>query len=372
MEPPLPTSPSSFDGFYFDGRTASRQAVRVTVTPGGLLIAKADGSTLWWLYEHVRQTQGSHPGEPIRLEKGDGIAEALVVHGEGFLGSIQQIAPGDSARFQRPARRAMWFSRIAIAAAGAVLFAAAFYFWGIPAVTEAAASYVPVSWEERLGSTVVAQLAPEEKQCRDAERTQLLEQILAALLAPQPPSPYQFTVTVVEDATANAFALPGGRIVLYHGLLLKAQSAGELAGVLAHEIEHIRQRHSLKALFRELSLRALLAILTGSGTNPALEAAGAVGSLRYQRADEEAADAEGMKMVQAAQIDPLGIVRLMGRLDEDAAAAPAGFEYLSSHPLTQNRVDRLRELAGQAHYTPIPLLPNYSWDDMQKICDAKR
>ena len=59
---------TSFNGFYFDGRTANRQPVKVTVTSSGLLIHQADGSTLGWLYEQVRQTQGFQSGDPIRLE----------------------------------------------------------------------------------------------------------------------------------------------------------------------------------------------------------------------------------------------------------------------------------------------------------------
>jgi len=178
----------------------------------------------------------------------------------------------------------------------------------------------------------------------------------------------------VEEESVNAFAVPGGQIVLFHGLIAKAQDAEELAGVLAHEIEHIRQRHSLRALFRELSLRATLAILTGnsSGMGPALEAAGALGALRYRRADEETADRDGMKLVQAARLDPRGIVRLLQRLDENSEGPPGGLQYLSTHPLTQDRADRLQRMADQARYTPVPLLPDYSWDDMGKICDPRR
>ena len=263
----------------------------------------------------------------------------------------------------------MRFSRIVIAAISALL-AVLIYLWGIPALTEAAASRVPVTWEERLGQAVVEQLAPAERRCNDPERTRVLEQILAALLAEQPASRYRFTVTVVDDASANAFAVPGGQVVIFHGLLVKAESAEELAGVLAHEVEHIRQRHSLKAVFRGLSLRAVLAIVTGSGLGmgPVLEAAGMIGSLQYQRADEEAADLGGMQMVQAAQIDPMGIVRLLRRLDENSGPRSPSLGYLSTHPLTQDRTNRLRQLADQSPYTPVLLLPDYAWQDIEKIC----
>jgi predicted Zn-dependent protease len=362
-----------FEGFYFDGRTAGRRPVTISVTPSGLLIHQQDGSTLWWLYEQLRHSEGYDSRDPVRLEKGDGIAEAIVVAHDGLLEAIRQIAPGASSRFRTPARGAVRLLRIVIAAVASVLLAAFLYLWGIPALTDAAASHVPVQWEERLGRSVMQHLAPEERQCNDPQRTQALDEILGTLLAPQPESPYSFTVTVVDDDDANAFAVPGGQIVVFHGLLMKAESAEELAGVLAHEIEHIRQRHSLKAVFRGLSLRALLGMVTsgGAGIGTAMETAGAVGTLRYQRGDEEAADREGMQLILEARIDPAGIVRLMRRLDENGGSRSRGLEYLSSHPLTEARVEQLEQMANQARYSPAPLLPNYSWDDIRKVCDSR-
>ena len=373
-QPPLKTV---WEGVYFDGRTASRQAVKVTVTGNALHIVKQDGKEsgpdLWWPYEEIRQTQGFHSGEQVRLEKGDELPEAIVVDDDMFLAAIHQIAPDAPARFHNPAHRSLRLQFLLLAGAGAILVVWALYFWGIPLLADRAAARVPVSWEEQLGREVVGEMAPANRRCADPERIGVLDQIVSALTAPGPDSPYTFVITVVNDPAVNAFAAPGGQIVIYQGLLEKTESPEELAGVLAHEMQHIVQRHATKALFREMSMSVLFAAVVGdaSGLTTVLDAAQTIGALRYRRSDEAEADREGMKAVQAARIDPMGMIRFLTKLEESSGDMPRAAEYFSTHPLTRNRIEQLSRLAAQADYTPVPLLPGYQWAEMGKICDVQ-
>ena len=75
----------TWDGSYFDGRSSQRHRVTITVMPTGLQVVREDGSTLWWPYDQIRQTQGSYAGEQVRLEKGGDLPEALVVTDGGPL-----------------------------------------------------------------------------------------------------------------------------------------------------------------------------------------------------------------------------------------------------------------------------------------------
>ncbi len=163
---------------------------------------------------------------------------------------------------------------------------------------------------------------------------------------------------------------PGGYIVVNRGLLEKTETPEELAGVLAHEVQHVVQRHATRALFREMSVRILLASLTGdaNGLGQALSAAGKLGGLRYQRGDEEAADRDGMKMLQAARIDPSGMISFFRRLAREGQRGPQAPAYLSTHPQTADRILQLERLAAQAHYTPVTLLPGYLWEEMKTVC----
>ena len=303
----------------------------------GLHIGKEDGSSLWWLYDQIRQTQGFHSGEQVRLEKGQDLPEAIVLIDAAFLTAIHQVAPRSPCSIPQP--------RAPVAPApthssgwsrGDPPWSGPCNLWGFPALADRIASRIPVSWEEQLGRGVVEQLAPSDKRCADPERIAVLDQIVSALTGTGsgPGSPYTFVITVVDDPAVNAFAAPGGHIVIYQGLLKKTESPEELAGVLAHEIQHILQRHGTKALFREMSMRVLLAATVGdaSGMTTILDAAQTIGALRYRRRDEEAADTEGMKAIQAARIDATGMIRMFDKLNESGRDMPGAVGYLSTHP----------------------------------------
>lgn len=360
-------------GSYFDGRSAARHPVTITVMATGLRMMKEDDAIVWWPYDQIRQAQGSYAGGPVRLERGGDMAEVLVVPEAGFLSAIQQLSPGARARFHNPARRAMRLRLTLLAALGVIVFGAALYLWGIPAFANAVASRIPVSWEDQLGRQVVEQLTATSRRCTDPERLKVLDQIVSTLTAPSSPVPYTFRITVLDDPTINALAAPGGHLVLFEGLLEKTKTPEQLAGVLAHEIQHVLQRHPTRALFRDMSLRALIASLTGDagGLASALEAAGTLGGLRYSRKDEAAADRDGMKMLQAARIDPAGMIDVFLVLKKEAGDMPRALTYLSNHPHTDDRIADLRRMAAQARYTPVPLLPEYPWAEMGKICDVR-
>ncbi len=359
-----------WEGRYFDGKSAASQPVTITVMRRGLGIQKADGSTFWWAYDQTRQTQGSYAGEQVRLEMGEDIPEALVVDNSAFLTAIHHIDP--DVRFHNPRHRSMRVKLTLLAAVGIIAVGAALYLWGIPALADAAATRLPVSWEERLGREVMNHLAPEDRRDTNPARARTLDRIASTLTSSAPQSPYTIRIFVVKDSIVNAFAAPGGYIVVYHGLLQKTETPEELAGVLAHEIQHVLQRHATKALFRELSTQALIAALTGDteGMSYLLETAGTIGGLRYRRRDEESADREGMKMIQAAGIDPSGMVDFLSTLKKEGMDLPRGLAYLSTHPPTDDRIEKLKRLAARTHYTPITLLPNGAWTDVRKGWDA--
>ncbi len=364
----------TWDGVYFDGRSSQRHRVTITVMSTGLQILREDGSTLWWPYDQIRQTQGSYAGEQVRLEKGGDLPEALVVTDGEFLTTIHQVSPSAPSWFHNPTRRSARLTLTLLAGAGAILLGSALYLWGIPALSDAVASRIPASWEERLGREAVEHLAPPKKRCTDPVRTKVLDEIVSVLTAAGRETPYTFRIAVVNDSLINAFAAPGGYIVIFRGLLEKTRTAEELAGVLAHEIQHIVQRHATKALVRELSTTALIAVLSGDAEGMAslLKVAGTLGELQYSRQDEREADDEGMKMLQAARIDPAGMIRFFITLKKEGMEIPRSMQYLSTHPQTDDRIEHLQRLAAEARYTPVRLLPRYPWRDIGEICDARR
>jgi len=177
----------------------------------------------------------------------------------------------------------------------------------------------------------------------------------------------------VNDSTINAFAAPGGYIVLYRGLLEKTQTAEELAGVLAHELQHIFKHHVTQALIQHVSTGLLLAAITGDtskATAYGLESARLLGILRYSRQSEEEADAAGMRMLLESGIDPKGMIAFYELLTKSTSETSSILKYLSTHPSTGDRIKNLKSLVEQSQPKSVKLLKGYDWSNIKKICQT--
>ena len=366
---------TDWEGHYLDGRTATRHRVTILLLRSGVQIATESGQTAWWPYGEIRQTQGAYAGQQIRLERGGELPEVLLASDAAFLTSLHCVAPEVAGRFHDPALRGRRVRLTILAAFGAVGLTALLYFWGIPEIASLIAARVPVSWEERLGESVAARLAPEAGRCNEASRTRAIQEVVTAVTSPVPHSPYTFRVIVANSPMVNALAAPGGYVVVFRGLLERTQSAEELAGVLAHEFQHVLLRHATQALFRHASTGLLIAGLTGDVSGAivyGLESARMLGELRYSRQAEEEADREGLRMLVAAGIDPAGMIGFFETLNREEGKGPALPMYLSTHPSTEGRIERLRSLAGPRRFTAAALLSGKDWRYIRGICGATR
>jgi Zn-dependent protease with chaperone function len=364
---------TDLEGYYMDGRTAERHRVRVRLTRAGLRILLENGDVLSWPLEDIRQPGNYFGDDQIRLEMGGDTPEVLLVPGERFLKQADDVWPAPKRRFRAPGLRRKWTRAVILSAAATVAILCGLYFWGIPALASFLAPRIPVAWEEELGQSVVGQLAPPEKQCKDSVRARRVEEILAVLASSVPQAPYRFRVIVVNNPAVNALAVPGGTIVVFQGLLDKTGSAEELAGVLAHEVQHILRRHATQALLQQLSMKVLLAAAAGDakGLSYGLEGARILGMLRYSRQYEDEADAEAIRLLVASGIDPRGLATFFEAVQADREASLKIPAYLSTHPDMEGRIQRLRTLAAGAPAPRTRLLPGYEWKDIYSFCPAK-
>jgi predicted Zn-dependent protease len=230
-----------------------------------------------------------------------------------------------------------------------------------------------VSWEERLGQAAVDQLTASRRRCVDPEREAAIGAIVKRLLDPVPRVPYTFRVTVLDDRTVNAFAVPGGQVVLLRGLVERLRTPEELAGVLAHEIQHVLQRHATRLLLQHASTGLLLVAVSGDMTAVmayGIESARVLGTLSYSRQLESEADVEGLRMLLAADVDPRGMIAFFETLRAGERGQPSSARYLDSHPLAAERVESLKRLAASVSHRSRPLLPDRDWNDVRRICGS--
>lgn len=148
----------------------------------------------------------------------------------------------------------------------------------------------------------------------------------------------------------------GGGIVVYRGLIEKMQSPEELAAVLAHEMQHVVQRHSTRAMLRVLGLQLGLTILVG---DPGVigDLAARLGVLHLMRSDEQSADDRAVEALMKAEIDPAAMQRAFSHLAavDPLRGAPSALQYLSTHPPIEERAARIAQLARNWHGPAKPL-----------------
>ncbi|MGC3973354.1 MAG: M48 family metallopeptidase [Nitrospira sp.] len=356
---------------YLNGRTATRHRVTLAISPAALQIFMPDGTMKEWPYSQIRQTQGTYRGEPVRLEFGAEPAETVVVAGRTLLTEIHTAAPALAQHFHNPSWRPTRLAWTLGAAMGVLLMLTGLYRWGIPGIASAATPYVPIMWEESLGRHIAEHLAPETQQCRDPERLRKIDQVVQTLAATHPGSPYRITLSVVNNPAINAFAAPGGRVVILRGLLEQTSSAEQLAGVLAHELQHVYLRHSTRAILEQTAGTLLLAAVSGDlsgGLAWGLQGAQTMGSLHYSRTHEEEADAEGLRMMQAAHLDPSAMIAFYRTLQKSEQGQVEPPDFLSTHPDMSRRLDTLLALAGPPPTDAHQLLPGEDWKDIRTLC----
>lgn len=161
------------------------------------------------------------------------------------------------------------------------------------------------------------------------------------------PQSFDYRFFIVDDSQLNAFAVPGGSVYLYTGLIERAKSTDELAGVLGHEIVHIKARHMARSSGPDaISILSLLGMVLLARTGAGGQAAGVVGQAvaatrqaAYSRQLEMEADTLGTRYMAAAGFDPKGTIAFLKTLDQERALNPIDVPaYIMTHPITQERV----------------------------------
>lgn len=319
---------------------------------GDLAIVTASGSTRWPI---AALRVISRPGVlPLRLAPEEGDARLDVADAQGAA-AITALLSGSTAR-RRTRSRAV--RRLAAIVAGIVLLIAGAVA-GWPFVADAIARVLPLSFELALGQAVDTKLFGETRRC-DAEAGVAALNTLRGKLEPHAGAAMPLQVTVLDSPAVNAAAMPGGRIVIFNGLLREALSAEEVAGVLAHEMGHAAARHSLRGLMRGLGLSAIGALLGGPGGLG--EYAAVLATLSNTRAFEREADARAAAILAGAGIGTQGLIDFFARMEARQGDRPGVLSYVATHPPSGERRAALTATQAAA---PLTL---GEWQALREIC----
>lgn len=227
-------------------------------------------------------------------------------------------------------------------------FFACLYFFIVPWAAEQFATVVPKETEVEIGDNLFKSTIAEYTVNDSA--TKLINAFFRQMKRPQD---YDIRITVVKNAQVNAFAMPGGNIVVFDGILNKMDAYPQLAALLGHEFSHVQHRHTTRSIFRSLgNYLFITAILGDVGGVAGIigEHANSLKDLGYSRSLEHEADEEGFKLLVQNNIDPQGMLQLFEKLEEETKGQEVP-EFLSSHPVTQSRKDFAHDEIGKGGYT---------------------
>ncbi len=209
-----------------------------------------------------------------------------------------------------------------------------------------AVNRIPVTWEQQIGGSARQDVLAGKTVVKDGAAVTAIHEIVRRLTDQIPNSPYRFDVTLVRSEMVNAVALPGGPIVVFSGLVKEAETPEEVAGVLAHEMNHVLLRHGLHATVKNLGMLAVVKIVLGDqeGVIGVMERLGVqLTSLTFSRRMETEADLAGLDLLYRARISPSGMIRFFERLSQ---TDPHQVDLLSTHPMSAARAERLMSCAA--------------------------
>jgi Zn-dependent protease with chaperone function len=222
------------------------------------------------------------------------------------------------------------------------------YFYLLPFIADLFAQSFPKEYEISLGETIYENILAEEE--IDSAKTVAINNFFHQLKAEKD---YPIHITVVEKDIPNAFALPGGGIVVYSKILEDMNHYEELAALLSHEYSHVQMKHATRNLFRSLSSYLFISVVLGdvSGvTTVVIQHADNLRSLKYGRSLEHEADENGLRLLRENHIDANGMSHLFSNLKKESTFEIA--EILSSHPDIDSRIDFVNSFVKENPYQP--------------------
>ena len=211
--------------------------------------------------------------------------------------------------------------------------------------------------EKKLGKTIFLEMERGIEFVKDPALQAFLERMGQSLISPMGATPFEFKFYLINVLDPNAYALPGGYIFVTTGLITLAENENEVAGVLSHEISHVTQRHVSQMIekSKRMSIATLAAILAGvlAGGGGKVSQATMVGAvamaeaqgLKYTRENEVDADQNSLQFMLKAGYDPSGLITFLTKIQKVGLASAAQIPpYLSTHPVTENRISLLENL----------------------------
>jgi Zn-dependent protease with chaperone function len=338
---------TAFPANFYDGLTSKPKEAIVRLREPDALEVEVDGDRFFWPLEHGGM-EWERTVSTLRITFGEHPRRVIITRDKLFISTFVK-------RMQYAGRRGVYDRTLSLARKGPLFFFLGLvalvvvgYLWVLPFTAERLALLLPLEVDRQIGQASYnsVMLGMDE----DSTRSAVLQRFGDKL---ELSGKFDLRFHLVESDQVNAFAMPGGDIVVFSGILDGMEHPEQLAALLAHEATHVDERHSMRMMVRQMAGYLLLSLLVGD-VNAVIgllaENADNLRNLSYSRNLETDADRHGMERMQAAGVDPKGMVQLLQLLEAEAADMPDELSFLSSHPLTEERIAKANahqaQLAG--------------------------
>lgn len=331
-----------FPAFRFDGRDAAAMAVTLRIDGGSLVVETLDGVELD--RERLDRASISDPLEHApRLVSLPNGATLEVHESREFAQHVERagLAVPTAVQLQRR------LPAVILALVLIVVGLAVAYFKALPPAARWVAFSLPAHVEQRMGDQVMIVLDKHylrPSRLDPARRTRIADRFARAAAASAPGIAYRLEFRTTHGSGINAFALPGGTIILLDGLIKLADDDDAVLGVLGHELGHVVHKHSVREIFQSLAIGGIASLLWGDFSGVAAGVPATIGMLQSSRNFEREADEFAIAFLgaQGLSAQPLHDFFLKMRDHEAQYGADSIPEFLSTHPSTEERLERLR------------------------------
>jgi beta-barrel assembly-enhancing protease len=341
------------NGNYSDGQLSA--ACSVTFSGGQICIYVHDDRhrLIIWSLNRVASCEMNNGFVHLRY----GTVEFLECSGE--VADAISAAWSTAAPVKAAPLKASWDNRLIIAICAVFIFLSiGVYIYLIPWAGEKAASFIPIDTEIELGKNLSSRIAADSETLPVADS--LVNEFAGRL---DLGTHYPVKIHVLPSDQINAFALPGGNIFIYSGILKKMDSYEQLVALIGHEVSHVSKQHSLKSICRSVASAIFMSAIFGdmSGISSGiLSQADQFRQLQYSRELELEADRSGVELMKNNSVDPKGMASLLNLLDRESEEMPHLMKYLSTHPETRERISHLSPASADSKA--------YAVDEEQRLC----
>jgi Zn-dependent protease with chaperone function len=357
-------------GEYFDGATAVSTQVPVEISPYGVKFQFGNDWIDWPMADlRCLQDQARDAGMILDLE--DDSEARLIIKDRAATQHLWSLPNSLTKRTvsSKMKRRVLFWGAGAIASVCIIMFVI------VPALSNTLARYIPIEREVALGKYSLKQIEwmvggdGEDLRCT-GEKGQAALAKMATRLKDNFETDYPLEVSVFRHEMVNAFAVPGGQVVLFEGLLKAAKSPEEVAGVLGHEFGHVVNRDPTRLSLRSAGSAGLLGLVFGdfAGGFAALALAEALVSANYSQDAETQADVFSHELFARAKLPSKDFGRFFNSLAGDRGGDAGLMSHISSHPDLHAREQAAidADVIGEAEF--VPVLTDVEWVALKQIC----